>query len=128
MAVLQSDKTSVLKQLPTKAKSASTLLLVLICTTAGFGGGWIGARAQSEQSGASQISKANTQVILNESQLISDIAEKAGASVVSINVTGQTAQQSFFGTFEQETAGAGTGVIISEDGYVLTNRHVVPSG
>lgn len=128
MTEIQTSKSSVLKQLPSKAKSASTLLLVLLCTTAGFGGGWIGARAQSEQSGTSQVSKANTQVILNESQLISEIADTAGKSVVSINVSGQTTQQSFFGVYEQETAGAGTGVIISEDGYVMTNRHVVPTG
>lgn len=110
-----------------KAKSASTALLVLVCTAAGFGGGWLGARADSVQT-TNQVSKADTRVILNESQLINDIAKKSGESVVSVNVSGETTQQTPFGLYSQPTAGAGTGIILSEDGYILTNRHVVPAG
>lgn len=116
-----------LKNFPDKAKTANILLLILVCTTAGFGGGWVGARSQGQQ-GSLTGSKADTRVILNESQLISDIAKKAGQSVVSINVTGTSTQQSFFGDFTQQTESAGTGLILSEDGYVMTNRHVVPTG
>lgn len=114
---------------PVKRTKLATLgLLLLACLTAGFGGGWIGARAQDQQS-PGQITKANTQVILNESQLINDIAKTAGESVVSVNVIGTATQQSPFGFInEYQTAGAGTGVVLSEDGYVLTNRHVVPNG
>jgi serine protease Do len=48
--------------------------------------------------------------------------------VVSINVTGTATQNSvFFGTqsFEQESAG--TGLILTKEGVVITNRHVVPN-
>ena len=76
----------------------------------------------------SSVSKADTRVILNESQLINDIAKKTGESVVSVNVTGEQQQQSFFGYFNQEVRGAGTGIIISASGYIITNRHVVPAG
>lgn len=111
-----------------RTKIATICLLLLACLTAGFGGGWIGARAQDQQS-PGQITKANTQVILNESQLINDIAKTAGESVVSVNVIGTATQQSPFGFLnEYQTAGAGTGVILSDDGYVMTNRHVVPNG
>ena len=123
----QVQKETMLKNLPDKAKAASTSLLVLVCVTAGFGGGWLGARSQGQQ-GLAGSTKADTRVILNESQLISDIAKKAGESVVSINVTGVTTQQSFFGDFSQQTESAGTGLILSEDGYIMTNRHVVPTG
>jgi serine protease Do len=44
-------------------------------------------------------------------------------------VTGQNTATDFFGfTQQQQTASAGTGFIISSDGVIVTNRHVVPSG
>ena len=120
-------KVEAIKDPVKRATLASSALLVLVSSAAGFGGGWLGARSEGSQN-TSQISKADTQVILNESQLISDIAQKSGESVVSINVTGQVTEQSFFGYFSQQAESAGTGVIISEDGYIMTNRHVVPAG
>lgn len=52
---------------------------------------------------------------------ISAIAEKVSPSVVSIvtNVTTRTV----FGAAEAEAAG--TGIVVSKDGYVLTNKHVI---
>lgn len=120
-------KVESMKDPVTKTKSATTALLIMVCTAAGFGGGWLGARSESAQT--NNVSTADTRVILNESQLINDIAKKSGESVVSINVTGRASEQSFFGYInEYQTQGAGTGVIISEDGYIMTNRHVVPTG
>lgn len=52
---------------------------------------------------------------------ISRVAEKVAPSVVSI-VTSVN-KQTIFGTASQQAAG--TGIIISKDGYILTNRHVV---
>lgn len=52
---------------------------------------------------------------------VTGVADKVSPSVVSI-VTNVT-QQSYFGTYSSE--GAGTGIIVSSDGYILTNRHVV---
>lgn len=104
---------------------------MLVCTAAGFGGGWLGARSsQNYAATGGQGNKANTRIILNESQLINDIAKSAGASVVSVNVTGRTNEESFFGGYGDrfETASAGTGVILSDTGYIMTNRHVVPAG
>lgn len=111
-----------------KAKIAGNLLLIIICTSAGFGGGWLGANSRQGQI-INPISSADRGIVLNESKLISDIAKSAGPSVVSVNVTGTASQQNFFGIYnEYETSGAGTGIIMSEDGYVVTNRHVVPTG
>ena len=53
---------------------------------------------------------------------ISDIAGKVSPSVVSI--TTETRTMSWFGQESTSTA-AGTGVIVSKDGYILTNKHVV---
>ena len=52
---------------------------------------------------------------------VSKIVESVGPSVVSIVVESQA--NTIFGTVMQ--SGAGTGVIISGDGYILTNNHVV---
>lgn len=52
---------------------------------------------------------------------IADVASKVTPSVVSI-VT-ETTVQSFFG--ESSSQAAGTGIIVSENGYILTNKHVV---
>lgn len=52
---------------------------------------------------------------------IANVAEKVSPSVVSIVTTTQT--RSFYGTTSGE--GAGTGIIVSKDGYVMTNNHVI---
>ncbi len=52
---------------------------------------------------------------------IANVAEKVSPSVVSIITTTQT--RSFYGTATNE--GAGTGIIVSKDGYIMTNNHVI---
>lgn len=56
-----------------------------------------------------------------EENSIADIAEKVSPSVVSIVTSAQV--RSFYGTTSSE--GAGTGIIVSKDGYIMTNNHVI---
>ena len=51
------------------------------------------------------------------------VAKKAVPSVVAIRTEQMTTGDFWFGS--QVTSGAGSGVIISEDGYIITNAHVV---
>jgi serine protease Do len=113
-----------------KTRMGSILAIVLLCFGFGFGGGWLGAHSYSSGSRLSATSTAaKQQFISDESNLISSIAKTVGQSVVSIDVKTQVQTQDFFGNGQaQSQDAAGTGFIISDDGIIVTNRHVVPSG
>ena len=111
-------------------KALAAVALVLVCALAGVGGGVLGAslikgasgpvvyKAVQDGSGAS----ASTTAANGDAMSIAQIAQKVGPSVVE--VTTEAVQTN--GIFTQYvTNGAGSGVIISEDGYILTNNHVV---
>ena len=61
----------------------------------------------------------------NNSEIsISDIASMNSDSVVEITIS-TAGSNSFFGNYT--STGSGSGVIISSDGYILTNNHVIQS-
>lgn len=107
---------------------ATNALMVLVAVAAGFGGGWLGARSQGLNNTAINTTEARQQIVSSESELISEITREVGPSVVSVNVTSESVGQGFFGPQSFQSEGAGTGVILSKDGIVITNRHVVPKG
>ncbi len=96
----------------------------------GIFGGLIGASAvkNGSSNGTANTEAARTTVV-NESELISELAKTVGEGVVSVNVKQTQSVQDYFGrTQERQSQGAGTGFIISKEGIVVTNRHVVPQG
>ena len=65
---------------------------------------------------------SNTGVNVDSGTLsVVDIAKKVGPAVVGIVST--VPRQSFFGVTESQ--GSGSGIIISNDGYLITNNHVI---
>lgn len=59
---------------------------------------------------------------------IADVASKVAPSVVSIITETKTKSYNlWFQPTEETGAAAGTGVIVSSDGYILTNKHVIDS-
>ncbi len=109
-----------------KGHLASSILMLIVAIAAGFGGGYYGARSNGYNS---TTMAAKQQIISNESQLVNSISKNTGASVVSVNVSTQTTAIGFFGISQPQTQeGAGTGIIISKNGLIVTNRHVVPVG
>ncbi len=115
---------------PSKARMSFLViaLIVLVSTAAGFLGGRLGG----DGIGGDTQSVQKQQVVLKtQGQLISSIAKNVGASVVSIGVkvAASNSVDSFFG-FQTPVIqeGAGTGIILTEDGLIITNRHVVPAG
>jgi S1-C subfamily serine protease len=71
---------------------------------------------------ADAIPANKKQLVVEESSAIIDVAKKVSPAVVSI--TSKTLARGFFGTI-QEAQGAGTGMIVTSDGLIMTNRHVV---
>lgn len=102
------------------------IFVLLAIAAVAFGGGWLGAHTYRSHMPSDSGSVDTQRVVLGEQgDLISSIAKDVGASVVSINVTSRG--EGYFG-YSRDQESAGTGVIVSDDGLILTNRHVVPSG
>jgi serine protease Do len=109
-----------------KVRTFALILLTLVGAAAGFFGGWLGSRHTND---GTTIERQQV-VLKTQGELISSIAKNVGPSVVSVEVrsTG-LATDRFFGTTRQtEQESAGTGIIIADNGLIMTNRHVVPLG
>lgn len=97
-------------------------LAVVLLTGLGLAGGMYIQKQQttSALSSLNAATDGNTTVTSEEST-IAAIAEKVGPSVVSIITKSQA--QTYSGTASLE--GAGTGIVVSSDGYIMTNNHVI---
>lgn len=102
-------------------------------TTNYVGGRVLGLSGQSESSQSSESKVSNGTALSTSSSVVtsdvSSVVEKVMPSIVSITCMTVEEVQSFFGgTYQQETEGAGTGIIISQNDselLIVTNNHVV---
>ena len=78
--------------------------------------------ASKEQSNAGTQTTIVPTSVTSAGVSVSDVAKKAADSVVEIS-TEVVATDQFFGQFV--TQGAGSGVVLTEDGYIITNNHVI---
>jgi putative serine protease PepD len=108
---------------PGRSKRGKTVGLVAAFAVAALVGGVSGAGVTAlvisnspagQASATSAVAPANITVNNpDNATVITKVAAEATPSVVTINTTGTTA------------SGTGSGVILSSDGYILTNTHVV---
>ncbi len=66
--------------------------------------------------------KATTTASKDGALSVVEIAKKVGPTVVGINT--KVRSTSIFGTM-QESEGSGSGIILTSDGYIVTNNHVI---
>lgn len=100
------------------------VVIVILCLAIGYGGArlyeqWSQREATTSHQG---VESDGNKIVTQEEEDIAGVADKVSPSVVSI-ITTISSGRSYFGVQEQQ--GAGTGIIVSKDGYVLTNKHVV---
>ena len=111
-----------------KSRTALRYMAVLICGILAGGGIFcLGAslpqKTQSESTPTQNVSLLSTENTANAEELSTvEIAKKAGPAVVGI--INRQQRTSYWGQ-STETTGSGSGIIIREDGYIITNQHVI---
>ena len=110
-----------------KSGAGKTVLTLVLAAAISLGCGYGGGYMAGQNAGRVVIQKAETDVSSaggEESGLsATEVVQQIYPTVVSITTEQVRVNQFWFGT--QIASGAGSGVIISEDGYILTCAHVV---
>lgn len=113
----------------TKSGVAVAVTIALIFSLIlGFGGGFISSRlfSHSGSDGKTVVYEASgsttNTALTGDSMSIADVVSSVSDTVVQITTESVTTG-SIFGQYVSE--GAGSGVIISTDGYIITNNHVI---
>lgn len=131
--IVENQQTVGAKEAPNKTgkkngrKVVAVVLVVLLSAGAGFGGG---IAAMYYGQGILGLSAGN-EITINPDDNINTgeaIAAKVLPSVVGISTSKEVTYQSFFGEQKGTQSGVGTGIIVDEKGYILTNSHVVGDG
>jgi serine protease Do len=99
--------------------------VVLLALAAGYGGARLAMLGQANDSNLASRLNSGTDgnaLVTPEEENLASVVSKVSPSVVSI-VTQSNTNDFYYGSSTEE--GAGTGVIVSKDGYIMTNKHVI---
>ncbi len=115
-----------------KSKSPDKKIAAMMCATVvlssviGFGGGMLAGQMRGTGGSSQGANIPITSVVsVGEKKLSStaEVAAKAMESVVEIRTESVTLGNRIMGQYVSE--GAGSGVVFSSDGYIVTNNHVI---
>lgn len=119
------------KKAKKKHKGAGTVIAAsILAAVIGAGSGIAAVKLTDKSSNntvsltSSGVSGSNVNINVDETaeSAVEAVAQKVTPSVIGIRTT--TSVQSFFGG-SNSTTGEGSGVVYSQDGYIITNYHVI---
>jgi serine protease Do len=112
------------RKIPRKTLIGMIVAAVAICFAAGLAGAKLYNMVVTDPNitGHQNVANDGNKPVTQEETEIASVVEKVSPSVVSIVTTSRTISP-YYGAQEEDSAG--TGIIISKDGYVLTNKHVI---
>ncbi|HEX6416084.1 MAG TPA: trypsin-like peptidase domain-containing protein [Candidatus Saccharimonadales bacterium] len=97
--------------------------IILLCILGGIIGSQLFSAFENNNplTNREGVKNDGNRIVTQEEENIAGLVNKVSPSVVSIVTTSQG--ESFYGPTVE--SGAGTGIIVGKDGYVMTNKHVV---
>lgn len=119
------------KRFNVRSGKAAVVMLVILCGAIGAAGGVVAQTIYRVKNANNTVSvdyipSAKAKLTAqNANSTIPAVVDSTAPAVVDITSTSTT--YSFFGG-PQTTEGSGTGMILTSDGYILTNNHVLPTG
>lgn len=119
------EKKSV-KYMSRKVTAIVCAITILLAGGAGYGGAYLANRSNGSAAEApsSQITttKVSSSATTGSDSTVTQVASKCANSVVEIQTENVTTD-SFMRQYVSE--GAGSGVVLTKDGYIVTNNHVI---
>ena len=104
------------------------VLALAVCAGTGVAGGYFGAKLAGGSGNGTNtvlyqsVERTSTRTGDKGDMTVADVVSLTASSVVEVS-TEQLVTDNYFS--QRVLSGAGSGVIISEDGYIITNHHVI---
>ncbi len=100
------------------------ILCILLSLFSGFGGAWLYNKYFTKEPSViyQTVEPANTSPMVSENTSLADVIDRLKPSVVEVQTEIMTTG-GFFG--QSISSGAGSGVVLTADGYIATNYHVI---